>query len=171
MRIQVLEDNKKAACIQGQVLTVYGVEFANETRFMVTPDDHYRLPNFLPASFTKMLDARASRHWVLRPAEHQSNFRADRHTMLTFPEWVRMPYFYSELVENEAEFWPIWQNQLDRMDAEFRDPNLPDATYLEDEWWMCPQCDDAFKHPEPSDETGLCRTCWTTLNTVLKMAR
>lgn len=114
-------------------------------------------PFFYPAPLFSMVSGQISRYWSFSYAEEENGLA--QNAIWAYPEWANDPYYYGELVDGEEREVQIFKKYKALMDLEFPDPFIFDkATYLEDNWLLCPFCIDAWETTS-KDGMVICPMC------------
>lgn len=144
--------------------TTYALSVFDDTMCFCICDEVY---DFYPLWYSSILfeitDNRLSRFWIGGCREEKNRILP----FLSFPEWVKDPYFFEKLIEGDRNDPNaiIFRKYKELMDFEFPDPTISETAQIGDsEWLICPKCMDAWQSKNDKDALVKCPKCWTIFN-------
>ncbi len=157
----------------GKVYTVYGITFWDNTPFFYICDgeyDDYPTPEY--SGLFEIVDERLSKYFLLSSVLLEDN---QANTSLVFNEWAKNQYFYEKLLDGEENEVAIFEKYKKLLKNEFPDDNIQlKGLILEDNWIMCPECDESWQSNESSAMVN-CPSCWKRMHnpyfTVMSLTR
>lgn len=146
---------------EGKKYTVYAIRiYLGYIWYCVCDEGFVFYPTWIPSLIFKITDARLSRHWIFGLEDEKSPF-------LSFPEWVNDPYFYRDLVDGDSKDTNalVFRKYKEIMSLEFPDPSISEtATIGDQEWLICPSCNDAWQSSNNEDALVRCTQCQRVSN-------
>lgn len=136
---------------KGTSYVVYAVRNGHPDWYFVADESYTYYPFAYPALLFEVIDPSVSRYW----------FDSDASTFgeRTFKEWATDPYFYDSLTDGAEDAVAVFRRTKAAMDMEFPRPDVRVATtHLDDQWVMCPDCDEAWE-ASSDDALTLCPRC------------
>ena len=156
--------NEESYIKERKEYTTYALSVFEGSIWYCICDEMYTFyPRWYSSIFFKITDNRLSRFWI-------GGYRKENDKILpflTFPEWVRNPYFYGELIENNSNDPNaiIFRKYKELMDLEFPDSSISETAQIGDgEWLICPKCIDAWQSKSDRDALVKCPKCQTIYN-------
>lgn len=136
-----------------QIYPVYAVYIANTSDFLVMGQLH-SFPISVNINDVEIVDNRLSKYWTFGYSDSQK-----WSTILSFSEWSSDPFFYQNLVEGKSDAGEVFRKYQSKIENEYAEVNLADiAIELENEWFQCPFCEEAWKDNDTS-EVLVCPSC------------
>ncbi len=143
---------------RGKEYTVYAVGEINGNVWYCILDGGSHIPLWNPSILFQIIDCRLSRYWIFSIEDNNGL----KKPFLSYLEWARDPYYYTELFEgasNNPET-VIFQKYKDLMELEFPDKNVKEIAQVGNESWLiCPCCMDAWECNNTLDGMVKCPKC------------
>ena len=159
---QIIPDNLSLK--DSQTYIVYAIEFNEEghERFCVL-ESGIIFPSSFPSDLFDIVDTRISKFWDsvddYKKLEKPKVFPR----VISFKEWRENEYFHGEMVENIGEANYIFSQYQQVMNLEFKDPEYPTAFKIEDNLFLCCNCNFAIESIDNFEKVK-CQQCNTIQN-------
>lgn len=121
-------------------------------------------PIWKPSILFEVTDPRLSRYWIY--TFNKLRDYPSAHPIISFPEWANNhPDFYDKLSDGSEKEVKIFQAYKNQMDLEFPDDSIKEVAQIGDEnWLLCPICNNAWEHTEAINGMVNCSECRSVLH-------
>ncbi len=141
----------------GKEYCVYGMMMLEQKLYYFICDFDETCPRAKPCDIFKISDHRLSRYWIF---DYEDDV-----PMWIFPEWLKIPYFYDNLLDSYENEVQIFLAYKEAMNLEFPDSLITEIAQIGDEKWLiCPFCIDAWISESFMDAVVRCPKCRNILN-------
>ncbi|MCQ9635296.1 hypothetical protein MP477_10055 [Chryseobacterium sp. WG23] len=152
--------------IQGKNYTVYAIEYTDERKinFFLLDEGGNIYPSNYPSEFFEISDPRMSKYWERTNDNQLYPIQNPIYpNIITFKEWKINKYFEEDMFKGINGANDIFQSYKKLIDNEYPDESLDSAIIMEENWILCPICNNAF---ENLSREGIisCANCKARLN-------
>ena len=145
---------------KGASYVVYAVTPGSPNWYFIADERYTYYPFAYPALLFEMVDPSESRYWV--------NDASTRSGERMFKEWASDPFFYESLIDGCEKAVSVFRRVKAAMDVEFMRPDVHMiTTRFDEQWGMCPHCDEAWE-AAPNDALTVCPGCGKTYKNAAK---